>query len=799
MAHKLIIILFFFAFFCSNSNAQFSATVIDNSTNQFLAGASVNLKDRMDSTISFSTVTDTNGILTFSKLEKGNYLLTIFFMGYEKFTTSFIINEGIKPDLPDTIGLHLSEKTLSTITISGKKDFISIRPDKITINVEESPIASTGNAYEVILRGPGITEQNNSLSFRGKSVSVLINGRSVQLSGNELKTMLSTTPANNIEKVEILTDPSAKYDASGGIVINIKMARNKNYGFNGNYSLGATIGKYFGHNQGTNLNYRSKHINIYGGYNYVNNKQYYANSSERVSDKNSSIIEEVNEVRSLSNNIYSIGTDYEFNKYNTMGVLFRGYSTSRKRNVFNKTTLEETSHNPDSISTVNTIGEAKYLNPSLNIYYKSVLDTLGKELTINADYFSYDKKWKDNYTTNYFDNNKFPYKEPYFLRNQSPGHITVYSFSADYVSPVKNGNLEAGTKSMFTTTDNDVLWEYQEEGIWLKDLSKTNHFIYKENINAAYVNYSAALKNKIDYSIGLRAENTQNMGNSVTLNQISKKSFTNFFPAISFAYNKNDDNIFSISYRKSIYRFGFDVVNPFVIYKSQYSYYKGNPNIQPEISHNLNLSYVYKQSLVFGVSYTRILNNLAPVYIKGPDNMLISSQENLNSGDMFYFYNNWSKEVSKFWESNLSTMFGFLKYNLSTENNAGTNSNWVVQMQWDNSFNFKHGWNAELSANYLSPYASGIYKLQSLFSTDIGINKSFLNKKANIKLSVADVFNTYHQNTNTNYKGIVMNERERNETRFFRLRFTYKFGNYNVRKATLRDSKLEDVKSRLDK
>jgi hypothetical protein len=120
-------------------------------------------------------------------------------------------------------------------------------------------------------------------------------------------------------------------------------------------------------------------------------------------------------------------------------------------------------------------------------------------------------------------------------------------------------------------------------------------------------------------------------------------------------------------------------------------------------------------------------------------------------------------------------------------------------MQWDNSFNFKQGWNAELSANYLSPYASGIYKLQSLFSTDIGINKSFLNKKANIKLSVADVFNTYHQNTNTNYKGIVMNERERNETRFFRLRFTYKFGNYNVRKATLRDSKLEDVKSRLDK
>lgn len=797
MAHKLIISIIFITFFCTNINAQVSATVTDKATNQLLVGASVNLKNRMDSTISFSTVTDTKGLFTFSKLQSGNYLLTIHFTGYEKFTTPLKIDDSVKPDLPDTIALQLSEKTLSNITVSDKKDFISMTADKITLNVAESPIASTGNAYEAILHAPGIIEQDNSLSFRGKNVSVLINGRPVHLSGNDLKTMLTNTPANNIEKIEILPDPSAKYDASGGSVINIKMAKNKNYGVNGSYTVGAIAAKYFGATTGTSLNYRNKNINIYGSYNYTCNKQYYRTSSDRILENNAHILEDENDTRSIKNNIYSLGADYDFNKNNTIGILFRGYTNSRNRTVINNTKVAHTDHSTDSLSTVNTTGYAKYFNPTFNFYYKATLDTTGKELTLNADYFRYNKTWNDNFITNYFDNNKQPYSIPYLLRDNSPANITVHSFSADYVNPVKNGSIEAGVKSTFTTTDNKVLWEYQNNGNWINDSSKTNHFIYKENINAVYINYTGTIKNKYEFALGFRAENTNNSGNSVTLNQITKHSYINLFPNIRFTFDKDDNNSFSLSYRKSIDRFGFDVVNPFVIYQSQYNYYKGNPNIQPEIDHNFDLSYSYKQGLVFGVSYTHILKDLAPVYLKGPDNVLISSQENLNSGDMFYFYNNWSQHIGKVWTSNLATEVGFLKYNISTKDQQGTNSNWVVQADWNNTFAFKYGWNAEVTASYLSPYASGIYKLQELFSTNIGISKSLLKKRANIKLSVSDLFNTYHQITSTDYQGVIMNENERNETRFLQLTFIWKFGNKNVKKSANRESKVDDLEKRL--
>lgn len=203
--------------------------------------------------------------------------------------------------------------------------------------------------------------------------------------------------------------------------------------------------------------------------------------------------------------------------------------------------------------------------------------------------------------------------------------------------------------------------------------------------------------------------------------------------------------------------------------------------------------------MVFGVSYTRMLNNLAPVYLKGADNVLISSQENLNSGDMFYFYNNWSKMIAKVWTSNLSTAVGFLKYNIFTKEQQSANSNWVIQVDWNNTFAFKHGWNVELTASYLSPYASGIYKLQQLFSTNIGISKSLFNKKANVKISVSDLFSTYHQKTNTNYQGVIMHQNENDETRFLKLQFTYKFGNKNVKKAAYRASGIDDVEKRMGK
>jgi len=205
---------------------------------------------------------------------------------------------------------------------------------------------------------------------------------------------------------------------------------------------------------------------------------------------------------------------------------------------------------------------------------------------------------------------------------------------------------------------------------WLTDSTKTNHFIYKENVNAAYVNLNKTIK-RFNFILGIRAEETNISGNLVNTHTVNKKHYLNIFPNISFEYAKNLDNVLDISYRKSIQRFGFNIVNPFIIYQSQYAYYQGNSNIQPEIDHNLEVSYSYKQSLVFGSSYTHGINALAPVYLKGTDKQVISTFDNLKSSDLFYVYVDFTRPITAWWNIYISGGTGFLKYNTATSSLTG--------------------------------------------------------------------------------------------------------------------------------
>ena len=692
----------------------------------------------------------------------------------------------------------LTEKELKTVTVSSAKAFIVLSAGKTTLNVAQSPVAAGSNVYDIIRKAPGITEQNDALSYKSKSTKILINGRSVNVSGEDLKQMLSSMPGSNVDKVELLSNPSSKYDAEGGAVINIILKKNKAFGTNYTLNSGVGAGKYLKTNTGLDFNHRKKDINIYGGCSFNHSRQYSTNTTLR-SLNNGNINAAAYEERDRNNNNYKLGIDYDLSKRSTIGFFANGFLNNRNTDMKNASVLHYNSNTVDSMTKVFTNGHSKMSGPMVNIYYKTKLDSTGKELTLNADYMHYTKKWRDNFTNKFYDAKGDEYTTPTYIINNSPSGINVYSFTADYIQPAKKGKWEAGIKSSYTSTDNNVLWQNNSGNGWITDEGKTNHFIYKEYVNAVYVNYGEEIK-KWDLQTGLRAELTNTIGNSVTLHQVDKKSYLNLFPNVDVQFNKNENNQFDFNYRKSIHRYGFNYVNPFIIYQNQYAYSKGNPQIVPEISDNFELSYTYKQAYSFSVNYSHGKKTLGEIYLQGDNNTTISSYGNYNSSDIIYVSLSAYQPVTKHWITSINPMAGYMMLNnTSALAVATTNENILItQLNWMNDFTFKKNWSAEFSVMYISPFQYGSYKTKTFFTADMGVNKNIFKNKGSISLSVSDIFNSLVYNKEVNYGGVIAAVNQKEESRFINMALKYKFGNSNVKAKTQRSSKLKDIQSRIN-
>ena len=777
-----------------NKTNQITGTVIDSLSEQALPNATITLSS--SKTTIKTTTSDSKGAYIFKNISNGTYSLSIQYIGYKTATNIGIIING-EPIQAFTHKLILDQKGLKAVTVTAAKPFIVMSADKLTLNVASSPIAAGGNAYDVILRAPGVVEQNNSLNLNGKSVTVLINGRPSNLTGEDLKTMLSAMQANGIEKVEVISNPSAKYDAQGASVINIVLAKNKNLGTNGTATIGIGTGRYVRGNTGLTLNHRDAKSNIYGSYDYAYNPQYIHNTSNRNISKDASLAETEYEVRKRSNHNYKIGIDYDISKRSSFGFLAKGISVIRDRQVDHNTLLKVIGLAKDSTSNITTSGAATIFNPSINLYYKQLLDSAGKkDIVFNADYFHYNRQWNDDFTTRYYDDKGLQYQQPFYLRDNSPSIVTLKSITADFTNTTKFGKWEAGVKVSFAKTDNDVLWEQQVSNTWQVDANKTNHFIYKENILAGYINLNKTIK-KYSIQAGLRTEYTNTKGTSVTINQRNTNQYTSLFPNIAVSYTKSASHMFKLGYRKSIQRFGYEVVNPFVVYQSQYSYTQGNPKILPTFVHSFELTHVYKYKLFTTLSYSHITQTLAQVYKSGNDSSVISTYDNLNNATVVSLTVTSQKSFFKGKWGSVNTLGSFYaKYDAQSFGNA-VNSRVTGYINTTNTFALPKKWKGEIQAYYSTPIASGIYNIDGMLQVNLGLSKPIMNGKATVACNVKDIFNTFEYRISTLYNGGTIHTYNKAESRFVNLVFTYKFGNNKVRASKTRTTGLEEEKDRL--
>ncbi|MEO5996101.1 MAG: outer membrane beta-barrel protein [Chitinophagaceae bacterium] len=534
-----------------------------------LDAATVSLLRGADSSLIKIAIADEMGAYSFDKIGYGIYLIKVEAVGYATAPGERIeINASNTSVLVKEISLQVASKTLNTVTVTGSRSLIENRIDKTIVNVDASPTNAGLSALEVLEKSPGVTVDNNgNISLKGKQgVMILIDDKPAYLSGNDLTNYLKSLSSNQLDQIEIMTQPSARYDASGNSgIINIKTKKNRNVGLNGTVSTSAIFANYFKNTNSINFNWRSGKLNFYGNAGYSRWDDFedlLLNRSSRV-DKTMAFeryVEQHNYGRysGRPQNIKA-GIDWFASKKTIIGVAVNRNVEDDKFTSSSHSNIFDASHKLAQYNVAQSETHNPWTNYGFNLNVEQKLDTSGSQITAGADYILFRTKGRQ-YSYNYlYEVDDTPSEDPYLLQGYLPADIDIFSFKSDYKKPFKNKiTLEAGMKSNFVKSDNDAQYiRYNTpDQKWEIDTSRSNHFIYKENINAAYINLQKQIK-KWGLQVGLRGEQTIADGNQVSRNISFHKNYTKLFPTTYINYKLNDTNTVAISYGRRIERPGY--------------------------------------------------------------------------------------------------------------------------------------------------------------------------------------------------------------------------------------------------
>lgn len=775
--------------------------VIDIDTKKPVEFASVMLIALPDSTIKNSALTDPQGNYVFANVAEGSYLVKAQIVGYspnrsKSFTSS-----------PNTSVADIAIKSsavIKEVTVTGKKPYIEKKADRTVLNIESSATASAESAYEVLKKAPNINiDKDDNININGKQgVTVMINDRPTQLSGTDLANYLKGVQGSEIEKVEIINNPPARYDAAGNTgIINIRTKRNFKPGLNGSVNGGITYNGKVGGSGGINLNLRNGKTNVYASYtpgtfpgdNTIDLMRYisYNNQSWTFDQRNKGYWR-------YNANSFKGGVDYDINKKNTIGVMVSGFANTSDQGINGTTQFFGNKATADSSISSNNPTDATFRNISYNLNYKSILDTTGKELNVDLDYAHFNNDSDANNNTYYFDASGSQSRAPKLLRSESPSDITIKSAKADYVQPLsKLFHLEAGAKVSTVKTDNNLKYYISNSNTWDFDPSRSNHFVYDEDIVAGYLSL-AYDKNGTSMKGGLRAENTSSKGNSITDSKVVKRSYVDFFPTFFVQQKLNENNTIGLSYNRRIDRPRYKQLNPFRFYLDEYTYMEGNPFLNPQYTDNISANYSWKNMIFTEVTYTHTKDVMTEI-VEQNDETKVGKQttKNLKSLSSITFTSSINISPVKWWRSNNNVTSYYNSYKKTDNNLDQTNSKLSVNLSSTNSFMLPKQLTLEVMAWYQSPQAYGMFQIEDMYSVNLGLQKTFLEGKARVKVSFDDIFNTMENRAKAKYDNINVSSHNTWSSQRIGINFSYRFGKTDMKPSRQRRAGLEDESNRV--
>lgn len=739
-----------------NKIGKISGSINDNA-NKPLQSISVSLLKAKDSSLVKVAVTDKEGRYDFINIAEGSYRLSVSSVGYEKeFSQSFEISAAQTSFVMEPMTISEAAKSLGAVTVTAKKPFIETKIDKTIVNVDASPTSAGATALDILEKSPGVTVDNDgNISLKGKQgVIIMMDGKQTFLSSTDLANLLRNMPASALDQLEIMTNPSSKYDASGNSgIINIKTKKGKNDGFNGSVMVGITSSFFKPKDalylipksqNSINFNWRKKKINFYGNYNpnifrgrnYLSLEGKFLDENKNITGYNST---ETRFKFGNNNHTLKLGLDWYADKKNIFGIVVSGFTFLGHPTPTTIADLKDAGGQLESRLLSYTDNDIQFQNATLNLNWKHTFDTTGKELTADFDYVVYDNTSDMLLTTDYY-NSDLQHLATSWLRGHLPSDINIYTFKTDYTHPVKGGRFEAGIKYSYVNNDNLVDYQRFINNKWEVDQIRSNHFIYDETINAAYVNFNRQVK-KWTFQGGLRLENTIAHGNQVVTQTTFKRDTTNLFPTAFVSYAADKKNTLTVSYGRRITRPNYQDLNPFTYFLDTLSYRQGNIYLRPQYTHNIELTHSFMGKFITTLNYNNTDDVISQI-IKPEQNSKIRF---LTVDNVAEFRNIGISitapiTVTKWWNANLFTNIYNNHYEgiYDTINIDMAFTSFIINVT--NNFNFGKGLSGELSGFYRHKAINNLTKMEPIYQMSLGLQKQVMKGKGTVRLNVRDPF-----------------------------------------------------------
>ncbi len=804
-------ILLFLATFLS---AQKISGIVTDATGKAQEFASVMLMSAKDSTLSKGAITDADGKFDIENAAAGTYYVNVSIVGFKPFLTKKFDFDGKTDVLVDKISLKTMDTELGSVTVVSRKPVIEMKADRMVFNVEASPTSQGLNALELLRKSPSVNvDKDENINLKGRQgVVIYINGKPSQMSGRDLAAFLKGLSANDIEAIEIISNPGAKFDAAGNAgVINIKLKKNKKIGTNGNATIGFSQGITPKFDGSLSINYRDQKWNLFSNYsgshgtwnntlkldNSIGDSLYLQRSSQDWADR--------------SNNL-KIGADYTLNDRNTIGFIINGGVNNPLWDANSRTAITRvSSQKTDSILVASTASTMSNKNINYNVNYRFA-DTSGRELNIDADMSQFRNTNTSLLPNRYFDPTGTRILTQRIYWNTAPTDIDIKSVKADFETPLskKAGKLGLGLKMSDVETQNTFGFYNvnPQDDSRVIDINRSNSFNYKEKINAGYVNYNVQIK-KFSAQLGLRGEQTLSKGLLTAMKPTNSKdvdtSYFNLFPSAALSYNFNDKHAMNFTYRRSIDRPAYSDLNPFESQLDELTFQKGNPFIRPMYTNTVELGYTFMQAATLSVNFARTNDYFAQITdsevftVNGAKAYrFFVVQRNLAVKDQYGLSINSPLPIKKWWNGMVNIWVNHSKIDADLGDGRKVNVAATGYGFWmQHTFDLGKGWSTEVSGWGSAGGLQGNFVNGKQGVMDIGVAKKLWDGDGTLKLSFSDIFKTSRWEAYTDLGRLHMDMSGTWEGQRLGVSFSYRFGNKNVKGARDRKSGLEDEKSRV--
>ncbi|CAL1519572.1 TonB-dependent receptor [Chitinophaga sp. MM2321] len=789
---KFSTLLFFLFVVIYNVNAQTTNTVIQKVSGKVADAvsmkgveyASVVLLRQADSSMVSGMYTTPAGNFSFSNVAPGIYVLRVTFMGYEKLEKAVRVVAG-KNTFAGTLHLQTAGKVLNAVEIKAEKPSFSMQIDRQVFDAGSMINAEGGTGTDILKNIPSVdVDIDDNITLRGQSVTIYVDGKPSPF--GDAKTALQMIPAESIDRVEVINNPSAKFEAQGGGgIINIVLKKDKAIGYNVMFNAGAaTQGQI---NGSVNASLRMRRFNFFGNY----NSRYEAVSGSGYSFRQNLVpdssgtsffSQESNNKNRNTNNGARFGFDYFLDDHNTF-TISQGLNYNKNENE-NHIFLDYLDQHREAVRDGNRDNTSRNNNNNnnTNFNYKHLFKKPNQELTAYVSHSGNKYNSISDYYTQYRKMNVDTLPDPNMQHNKSKNKNSFWNMQSDFTTPLgKKGKLEAGIKSTMRSITNDytaLLFDYGEDE-YIISPTLSNQYDYEEDINAGYVNFAHAIGN-LGYQVGVRAEQAHLKGYSYTQDTTVDNRFFNLFPSVFLKYNmpRNQNQSLVFNYSTRIDRPNFDQLLPYVNNSDPQNIRIGNPELQPALAHKLEMSYsvYYPKSndyLSTSTYYAQTNDNIDRIStldtisgITTTRPMNLATQQNMGANFSY------SLNIYKWWKVNANVNLGYNKLTSATVNNENVSYGFNANTQ----FRLPARFHIELSGHYRSPSIQPQGTFRAMNGMDLGLRKDVLQKKLVIAVNVSDLLNTQQFHSHYETPVFIQDYDRKRVTRFIRINVRYRFG-----------------------